>query len=76
MINDKCSGWRLTEQAVLVNGAISRGGTRLVRINHPTESANGQYHGNYLGWHNRSRFLQDVIEVRGGAKYIDQVSHC
>ena len=52
-----------------------QGGTRLVRINHPTETVDGQYHGNFLGWHNRSRFLQDVMEVRGGARYIDQVSH-
>ena len=33
----------------------------------------GEYHGNYLGWLNRSKFLLDVMEVRGGAKYIDQV---
>ena len=46
-----------------------------MRINHPTETVDGQYHGNFLGWRNRSRFLQDVIEVRGGARYIDQVSH-
>ena len=69
----ECSGWRLTERAVLVNGVISRGGTRLVRIDHPTQTVDGEYHGNYLGWLNRSKFLLDVMEVRGGAKYIDQV---
>ena len=68
------SGWRLTERATLVNGAISRGGTRLVQVNHPTETADGSYYGNFLGWRSRSKFLQDVMDVRGRSRYTDQVS--
>ena len=63
----------MQERAALVNGAISRGGTRLVQVNHPTDTADGHYYGNFLGWNARSRYLQDIIEVRGGTRYVDQV---
>ena len=53
-----------------------RGGTRLERINHATETDDGQYYGNFLGWRSRSKFLQDVIEVQGGMRYVDQVCIC
>ena len=66
----------MTEKAILVDGVISKGGSKLQRINHPTDTLDdnfGHYHGNYIGWRSRSKFLQDVIEVRGGTKFVDQV---
>ena len=44
-----------------------------MRVNHPTDTADGHYYGNFLGWNNRSRYLQDIIEVRGGTRFVDQV---
>ena len=62
----------MTEQAILVDGVISKGGPKLERMDHPTEKLDGN-HLCAIGWHSRAKFLQDIIEVRGASKYVDKV---